>query len=309
MLSEFDLVYKPLNVIKGRAVSDFLAENAIPENQPIDTEDLPDENIFHTIDEPWSLYFYGASNYRGCGIGILLISPTGDHNPISIKLNFGVTNNAAEYEACLYGLRAAIELDIKTLKVYGDSSLIINQASGNWEMKSDNLRPYLQKIEELILKFKDIEFIHLPREDNQFADALAKVSSLINLPDHMANYPITIESQDEPAYVNEINTVEPWYQPIINFKKTGEYPPGLDKRAKRGLRMQAAQYALNQNELFKKTPQGVLIIGIDEDKNQIRVKQSKINKHTKLKSTAKIQRRDQNYKNQKSTETRSTYPN
>jgi len=126
MLSEFDLIYKPLKVIKGRAVSDFLAENAIPEDQPIDTDELPDENIFHTIDEPWSLYFDGASNYRRCGIGILLISPTGDHNPISIKPNFGVTNNTAEYEACLYGLRAAVELDVKTLKVYSDSSLIIN---------------------------------------------------------------------------------------------------------------------------------------------------------------------------------------
>jgi len=192
---------------------------------------------------------------RGCGIGILLISPTGDHNQISVKLNFGVTNNAAEYEACFYGLKAATELDIKRLKVYGDSSLIINQASKNWEMKSDNLRPYLTKIEELIEKFEDIEFIYLPREDNQFADALAKVSSLINIPDHMHNNPITIEQRDKPAHVNAIDAVEPWYQPIINFKRDGEYPPNLDKRGKRGFRMKAAQYVLDRNELYKKTPQ------------------------------------------------------
>jgi len=108
MLSEFDLKYIPLKVIKGRAVSDFLADNAVVESPNTDTLTFPDEDIFHTELDIWNLYFDGASNHRGYGIGILIISPEGEHTILSIKLDFDVTNNGAEYEACLYGLQAAI---------------------------------------------------------------------------------------------------------------------------------------------------------------------------------------------------------
>ena len=126
MLSEFELKYKPLKAIKGRAICDFLANNAIPDSSNTNTLDFPDEDIFHTELDVWNLYFDGASNYRGCGVGILIISPRGEHTPLSIKLDFDVTNNGAEYKACLHGLQAAIWLKIKKLKVHGDSSLIIN---------------------------------------------------------------------------------------------------------------------------------------------------------------------------------------
>jgi hypothetical protein len=116
----------------------------------------------------------------------------------------------------------------------------------------------------LTKSFHNIEFIHLPRESNQFADALAKLSSLINIPNNMVEYPITIERRDEPAYINAIDT-DTWFQPIIDFKKTGAYPPNTDKRAKRALRMLPAQYVIVQNELFKKTPQGDLLICIGKD--------------------------------------------
>ncbi|XP_074292989.1 uncharacterized protein LOC141619865 [Silene latifolia] len=245
MLTEFDLKYVPLKVIKGRVVADFLADNPIEQTEVIDTWSFPDENVVHIENDIWDLYFDGASNYMGYGVGILLISLTGEHVPVSIKLDFNVTNNAAEYEACLLGLRNALDLGVKKLLVHGDSSLVINQVGGSWKIKSQSLAPYQTRIEELEKYFEDIRYVHLPREENQFSDALSKLAALINIPSHVNSMPICVERRSSPAYVNVINDTEegetePWYTSILKFKETGKYPPDLDTRGKRALRILSA---------------------------------------------------------------------
>jgi ribonuclease HI len=60
------------------------------------------------------MYFDGAANLKGYGIWVLLVSPDDLHIPISIKLNFETTNNVAEYEACILGLQAALEIEIRS---------------------------------------------------------------------------------------------------------------------------------------------------------------------------------------------------
>ena len=71
------------------------------------------------------MYFDGASNALGRGVGTVLISLEGNHCPFTAKLSFDCTNNVAEYEACVMGLQVAIEKKIKKLTVYGDSALVI----------------------------------------------------------------------------------------------------------------------------------------------------------------------------------------
>ena len=71
------------------------------------------------------MYFDGASNTLGRGVGAVLISPEGNHCPFTTKLSFDCTNNVTEYEACVLGLQVAIEKKIKSLKVYDDSTLVI----------------------------------------------------------------------------------------------------------------------------------------------------------------------------------------
>ena len=71
------------------------------------------------------MYFDGALNINGAGVGILFITPTKDNLCYVLWIHFLASNNAAEYEACLHGLRIAIELGIKCLMVYGDSVLVI----------------------------------------------------------------------------------------------------------------------------------------------------------------------------------------
>ncbi|XP_074305988.1 uncharacterized protein LOC141641216 [Silene latifolia] len=265
MLSEFDLKYVPLKVIKGRAVADFLADNPIEETEIIDTWSFSDENVVHVENDIWDMYFDGGSNYMGYRVGILLISPTGEHSPVSIKLDFNITNNTAEYEACLLGLRSALDLGVKKLIVHGDSSLVINQVGGSWKIKSQSLAPYQTRIEELEKYIEDIRYVHLPREESQFADALSKLATLINITDHINRVPICVERRSSPAYVNEINDTEEGetetgYTAILKFKETGEYLPKLGTRGKRALRMLSAQFIkTDDGQLYKKTAQGVLL--------------------------------------------------
>ncbi|XP_074291760.1 uncharacterized protein LOC141618554 [Silene latifolia] len=190
MLAEFDLKYVPLKAVKGRAVADFLADNPIEEDSVTDMWSFPDENVLHVEDEVWDLYFDGASSGMGYGVGILLISPKGEHVPVPIKFDFLATNNAAEYEACLLGLHSAISLNIKRL---------------------------LAKIEEMEKYFEEIHYVHLPREENQFADALSMLVALVNIPDHIDSMPLCVERRSAPSYINEINgteedEIEPWPQ-------------------------------------------------------------------------------------------------
>nr|QLA48219.1 hypothetical protein [Medinilla magnifica] len=127
-LAEFDIRYSPQKSVKGRAIADYLAEYPSSDTNPLETE-LPDEHIMNTTDRPkkWTMYFDGAVNLSGSGIGAILISPDDQYYPVAAKVTFPCTNNIAEYEACILGLQTALELDVDHLDVYGDSAQLIAQ--------------------------------------------------------------------------------------------------------------------------------------------------------------------------------------
>ena len=133
------------------------------------------------------MYFDGASNYHGNGVGVVFKTPCSEYIPISIKLDFSCTNNEAEYEAYISGLEAALEYGIKNLKVYGDSILIISQVLRKWKIKEEHLISYLERLNELAQQFEDLTFEYLPRAKNQFADALATLSSMVTVLEEKAN--------------------------------------------------------------------------------------------------------------------------
>ena len=116
--------------------------------------DFPDENIMLVTnyarsgpyDRPgqesrWTMVFDMDSNALGNGIGVVIISPEGFHTPFTARLCFDCTNNMDEYEACILGLKATIDLRIKHSNVFGDSALVISQVKGDWDTKHPNLIP------------------------------------------------------------------------------------------------------------------------------------------------------------------------
>ncbi|XP_011016316.1 PREDICTED: uncharacterized protein LOC105119820, partial [Populus euphratica] len=93
-------------------------------------------------------------------------------------LLFECTNNTAEYEACIIGLEAALELKAKKLEVFGDSLLIIYQVKVEWKTKDEKLKLYQSYLLRLANEFEEIKFTHISRDKNQFADALATLASM-----------------------------------------------------------------------------------------------------------------------------------
>ena len=110
----------------------------------------------------WKLYFDGATNSTGNGVGAVLVSLKGQQIPVSVMLNFDSTNNVTEYEACIVGRQVALEFSTYDLRVFGDSLLIISQIKGKWQSQDTKLILYQKCLSRLNLKFRNITFAYLP---------------------------------------------------------------------------------------------------------------------------------------------------
>ena len=112
------------------------------------------------------MYFNDALNINGAGAGILFITPTKDKLRYVLQIHFLASNNIAEYEACLHELRIAVELGVKFLMVYRDSTLVINQVNKDWSYSNDKMDTYYAEIRKLQGKFYGIEYHHVVRDQN-----------------------------------------------------------------------------------------------------------------------------------------------
>ena len=123
------------------------------------------------------MYFDGSLNLDGVGVGIYFISPLGDKLCYVLCIHFWPSNNTAGYEAALHGLRIAVELSIKCLMVYGDSTLTINQFNKDWSYTNEKMGAYYTAIRKLKDKFYGIEYHHVVWANNQVANELSKLGS------------------------------------------------------------------------------------------------------------------------------------
>jgi hypothetical protein len=95
------LSYAPRKAIKSQVLADFLAEWTNTQLPPVQLQT-----------ELWTMYFDGSLMKTGARMGLLFISPLGVHMRYIIRLHFPASNNIAEYEALITGLRIAIELGV-----------------------------------------------------------------------------------------------------------------------------------------------------------------------------------------------------
>lgn len=123
----------------------------------------------------WKLKFDGGSrgNPGVGGAGAVLYKNDQEEWCKTFYLGDNVTNNQAEYKGLIEGLKHVSTLDLPNLLVEGDSNLVINQASGIWKVKNDELKILHDEVQEYINKIKDIRFQHIPRNENKRADQLA----------------------------------------------------------------------------------------------------------------------------------------
>ena len=105
------------------------------------------------------------------------------------------------------------------MEVFGDSNMVLRQIQGEWKTRDMKLSSYHAYLELLIKRFDDLSYTHLPRAQNQFADVLATLASMIDIPTDTVVCSLLIESRSVPAYCCLIDEVEfdaglPWYHDI-----------------------------------------------------------------------------------------------
>ncbi|XP_058726113.1 uncharacterized protein LOC131597430 [Vicia villosa] len=187
-------------------------------------------------------------------MGAILTSPDNYHIPFTARLCFDCTNNITEYEACILGIEAAIDIRIKILEVYGDSALVIHQFNKEWDTRDSKLILYRDHILKLATEFERITFSHIPREENQMADALATLSSMFKVtwPNHKPR--ITVRHFEEPVYclaVEERPDDKPWFHDIKRYLERQEYPENASTIDKKILRRLVAKFFLSGDILYK----------------------------------------------------------
>jgi ribonuclease HI len=80
------------------------------------------------------------------------------------------TNNQAEYFGMIKGLERARDLGIDKVSLFSDSQLVVNQMSGFYKVKNQELAPLYQQLKVLAQSFEKVSFTHIPRELNKIAD-------------------------------------------------------------------------------------------------------------------------------------------
>jgi ribonuclease HI len=161
-----DISYAPRTAIKSQVLADFVAEWTETQLPPAPV-DL----------EFWTLHFDGAQNRTGAGVGVVFISPLGVQLKYAIRLHFPASNNMAEYEALIAGLRIARELGICRVEARGDSQLVVDQVNGDAKCHNPQMAVYCEAVRRAQEKFHGLGFVHLRREFNGAADELAKLAA------------------------------------------------------------------------------------------------------------------------------------
>jgi ribonuclease HI len=235
--------------------------------------------------ELWTMYFDGSLIKTEAGVGLLFISPLGKHVRYVIRLHFPASNNVAEYEALVNGLRIAVELGVRRLDARGDSQLVIDQVMKNSHCRDQKMEAYCDEVRRLEDKFYGLELNHVARRYNKTADELAKIalgrtmvppnvfsrdiyqpSVKLNdapKPEETSTQPEVPSSTEGEALRIEIeqNGVTPnlnWQTPYLEYLLRGELP--LDKAEAQRLARRAKSFVLlgDEKELYHRSSSGIL---------------------------------------------------
>ena len=109
--------------------------------------------MIQTQDSQWKLYVGGSSTENSSGAEIILVSPYGVKLSCAVRFWFKATNNQAEYEALLAGLRLAKDISSRHLVVYSDSQLVVSQVNSEFQAKGEKMASYLEKVKEVLNQF------------------------------------------------------------------------------------------------------------------------------------------------------------
>ncbi|XP_073125199.1 uncharacterized protein [Henckelia pumila] len=213
----------------------------------------------------WRIFVDGASSIEGSGVGVILVSPTQEKIKVAVKLDFQASNNEADYEAVVAGMKQAREVGVSHVMIYSNSQLVVQQVKKTLCTREEKLMKYLKVIEELGAGFLTWSIEQIPREENIEADALAKKATAGGNEDDR-------EVQVQRELVASIEALEPvsredtWMAPIVKYLTNGDLL--ADKRRARVMRRQAPHFSLLGGMLYKRSYQGPLLICLMEGETE-----------------------------------------
>ena len=191
-----------------------------------------DEKLVGTISQyglpAWEVYVDEASNQKGSGMGLVLISPKKVIIEKFLRLGFLATNNEAEYEVLMMGIVMVQRMGGKSIKIFSDLRLVVDQVKGEFEAKDERMQGYLSQVKCLQSKFDSFDLLHIPRNGNAHADSLVMLatSSTQDLPRVILveNLYKPTETRSETAQIHQIRTRPSWMDSIMQFLKEDTLP-------------------------------------------------------------------------------------
>ena len=140
----------PHTFVKGQVLVDLVAEFTEPAIEELPTDGNMDEQLVGTISQycllTWEVHVDRASNQKGSGVGLALMSPEKVVIEKSLRLDFSAMNNEAEYKALLEGMAMVQRMGGKSIKLFSDSRLVIGQVRGEFEVKDERMQGYLSQV-------------------------------------------------------------------------------------------------------------------------------------------------------------------
>ncbi|GJV14074.1 reverse transcriptase domain-containing protein [Tanacetum coccineum] len=177
-----------------------------------------------------------------------------DENLPNTPVVFTASNNEAEYEALIAGLRIAAQMGVQNVQVNVDSKLVANQVLGTYVAKEENMIKYLEKVKGLVSGFANFSISQVPRSKNKKADALSKIASTSFA--HLSKQVLVEVLQEKSIQEKEVTTVveedgSTWMTPIMEYLKDGTLPG--DRKEASKLRIKARQYELMEGTLYRRS--------------------------------------------------------
>nr|GEW06768.1 reverse transcriptase domain-containing protein [Tanacetum cinerariifolium] len=184
----------------------------------------------------------------------ILINPEGVEFTYALRFQFAASNNEAEYEAPVAGLRIATQIGVKNVQLNVDSKLVANQVLGTYVAKEDNMIKYLEIVKGLIRGFTTFSISQVPRSKNKKADALSKIASTSFA--HLSKQVLVEVLENKSIRGKEVTAVivkegPTWMTQSVDYLKEGILLG--DEKEARKLRLKARQYELMEGVLYRRS--------------------------------------------------------
>ena len=162
-----------------------------------------------------------------------------------------MTNNEAEYEALLAGLRMSKAKGAKRVEACSDSQLIVRQVSGHYEARDESMKEYLQAVKDMVTDLEHFSINHVPRSENSQADALSKLASSASCDNPRSVFWEVVEKRSVEKVVNVLDRTSTWMDGIFQYLLNGTLPD--EKAEAQRIQKNAKSFEIVKGELFKKS--------------------------------------------------------